>query len=214
MDLLAKVAIIAVVLIAITSSALLVYNYVIRPNETLTSQAAQQIVFRDLSLQYPNASVTITNVSPSTLFSGSWAIFVSLVYNATRPCPTVYLEQYDYPATGLVPTVANLYTRHCIIYGLGSTQMPYYTYIITSSEIAIAKSYNSSYPALLNYVSTYGYDNTNVHASKHAVLSSPTIPANLTFYNVWLINYTAATASYSEYVVMNSTGAILYNFTK
>jgi len=213
MDLLEKVAIVAIILIVIFSSALLIFKYAIKGNQNLTAAQAQQIVLRDLSLTYPNASITATNVSPSTLSKGSWSVYVSIVYNATRPCPTLYLDQYDYPATGLVPTIANLYTQHCIIYGLAGTALPYYTYLITSPEIAIAKSYNSSYPSLIRYVSTFGYDNTNVYAKRYIVLNRTTIPVNVTFYDAWLINYTATNAPYSEYIIMNSTGFILYNYS-
>ncbi len=213
MDLLGKVAIVAIVLIVIFSSSLLVYNYAIKSNKSLTASQAQQIVIEDLHQTHPNASIIVTNVTPSTLSQGSWYVYASIVYNATRPCPTVYLDQYDYPATGLVPTVANLYTQHCIIFGLAGTGLPYYTYLITSPEIAIAKSYNSSYPSLVRYVSAFGYYNTNVYAKRYAVLNHTTMPANVTFYNAWLINYTAAYAPYSEYVVMNSTGMILYNYS-
>ncbi len=213
MDLLTRVAIIAIILIAIFASAVVIYKYAISSNSTLTAQGAGKIVLNDLQLAYPNATVSILNITPSTLTQKSWNIFVSLVYNATSPCPTLYLDEYDYPATGLVPTVANLYTKNCIIYGLSQSALPYYTYVIASPEVAIAKSYNASFPAILRYVSAYGYPNTVVHATKHSVLSGTPF-TNTTFNDVWLINYTASGAPYSEYLVMNVTGHILYNYTQ
>ncbi|MCL4389487.1 MAG: hypothetical protein M1528_01260 [Candidatus Marsarchaeota archaeon] len=213
MDLLTRVSIIAIILIAIFASALVIYKYAISSNSVLTAQGAGKIVLTDLQLSNPNATVSIINTTPSTLSQGSWDVFVSIVYNATSPCPTLYLDEYDYPATGLVPTVANLYTKGCIIYGLSQSALPYYTYVIASPEVAIAKSYNASFPAILHYVSAYGYQNTVVHATKHAALSG--VPfTNMTFDDVWFINYTASGAPYSEYLIMNATGHILYNYTQ
>ena len=214
MDLLAKVGIVVVLLVAIFGGVLL-FRYVESGSGTLTAAQAQQIVQRDLKLAHPNASVSVINVTPSTLAQGSWSIFISLIYNATRPCPTVYLEQYDYPATGLVPSVANLYTEHCVIYGLSNTALPYYTYLITSPEIAIAKSFNTSFPALVVYVNRYGYNNTNVYAThyQNLTLSRAIAPQGSKLVNVWKINYTAAQAPYSEYVILNSTGSIIFNYT-
>jgi hypothetical protein len=213
MDLLVKVGIVALVLIAILAVAL-VFKYTSSPGP-LTSSQAQQVVQRDLKLEYPNASITIINVTQSTVSQGSWSIFVSLVYNATRPCPTLYLQEYDYPAFGLVPSVANLYTSHCVIYGLTSGSSQYYAYLITSPEVAIAKSFNSSYPALVAYVNTYGYNSTNVYAThyQNLMLGNVIAPYGGDFFNVWLVNYTATRAPYSEYVVLNTTGSIIFNYT-
>ncbi|HUC39055.1 MAG TPA: hypothetical protein VL944_02905 [Candidatus Acidoferrum sp.] len=215
MELLGRVAIIALIIIVIVGAALLVIRYAVHNTGPLTAAQASQIVQRDLKQSYPNASISIINTSPSTLAQNSWNVFVSLVYNATRPCPTLYLEEYDYPATGLVPSVSNLYTRGCVIYGLTTSSLPYYTYIITSPEVAIAKSFNSSFPSLVVYVNTYGYNNTNVYATHYAALNLGTNidPSNTTFSDVWLINYTATQAPRSQYVVLNSTGSIIYNYT-
>ena len=214
MDLLVKVGIAAVILIAIFA-VILLFKYT-TSGGPLTASQAQQIVQRDLKLANPNASITVINVTPSTLASGSWSIFVSLVYNATRPCPTLYLEEYDYPATGLVPSVANLYTSHCVIYGLPNSSSQYSTYLITAPEVAIAKSFNTSFPALVLYVNTYGYNNTNVYAThyQNLTLSNAIAPFGNKFFNIWLINYTATRAPYSEYVVLSSTGSIIFNYTQ
>ncbi len=214
MDLLAKVGIGAVILIIIFAGVL-VFRYAATRSGPLSASQAQQVVQRDLKLAYPNATINVINVTPSTLASGSWNVFVSQVYNATRPCPTVYLEQYDYPATGLVPSVANLYTQHCIIYGLSNTSLPYYTYLITSPEIAIAKSFNTSFPALVVYVNTYGYNSTNVYASHYQSFTpnKSVLPSGRSFSDIWLVNYTNVRAPYSEYVILNSSGSILFNYT-
>ncbi len=217
MDLLERVGILALIIIVIVGGGFLIFKYAVSNSGPLTGAQASAIVQRDLAQAYPNASVSVINVSKSTLTQNSWDVFVSLVYNATRPCPTVYLDQYDYPATGLVPSVANLYTKGCVIYGLSNTNstLPYYSYIITSPEIAIAKSFNSSFPALIDYVNTYGYNNTNVYATHYSnlTLSKQILPSGTAFYNIWLINYTAPQAPHSEYVILNRTGSIIYNYT-
>lgn len=212
MELLGRVAIAALILIIIFGSAIVIYRYTIGKPGVLTAAQAGQAVLNDLQLSYPNATVTIVNTSKANSSSPSWNIFVSLVYNATSPCPTVYLDEYTYPAFNFVPTVANLYTKGCIIYGLSQTSLPYYTYLITSPEVAIAKSYNASFPAVLRYVETYGYQNVRVHAVHYSLLNG--LPfTNETFNNVWLINYTALGADESQFLVMNVTGSILYNYT-
>ena len=213
MDLLARVGIIVVIIIIVAAIGFLIFKYAIPPSH-LTAQQAEQVVVKDLQLSHPNASVAVINVTNSTLAPGSWVVFVSLVYNATKPCPTVYLEEYDYPATGLVPTVANLYTSKCVIYGLVNSSLPFYTYLITNPEVAIAKSFNTSYPALVSYNRTFGYGNIFVHARYYTTLNATQTPLNRPFYNVWLINYTATDAQYSQFVVMNDTGAIAANFTR
>jgi hypothetical protein len=212
MELFGRVALAALILIVIFSSAIIIYKYTLGKPGTLNAEQAGQAVLNDLQLSYPNSTVTIINTSKENSSSSSWNIFVSLVYNATSPCPTVYLEEYTYPAFNFVPTIANLYTKDCIIYGLSQTKLPYYTYLITSPEIAIAKSYNASFPSVLRYVQEYGYQNVKVHAVHYSLLGN--IPfTNETFKNVWLINYTAAGASSSQLLIMNATGSILYNYT-
>lgn len=214
MDLLVKVGIVALVLIAIFAGAL-IFRYAVANTAPLTAAQAQQDVQRDLSLAYPNASINIINVSASPQSQNSWNMVVSLVFNATRPCPTMYLEEINYPAFNFVLTPANLYTQHCVVYGLSSSSLPYYTYLITSPEIAIAKSFNSSFPALVVYVNTYGYNSTDVYAKHYPVLvlSNEISQTNNNFQDVWLINYTNTRAPHSEYVVLNSTGTIIFNYT-
>ena len=212
MELLARVGIIAIIIIIIASLGFFIFKYAVKSG-ALTAQQAQQIVVRDLQLSHPNASISVVNVTNSTLAPGSWDVFVSLVYNATKPCPTVYLEEYDYPATGLVPSIANLYTNRCVIYGLVNSSLPFYTYLITNPEIAIAKSFNSSFPSLASYNRTYGYGNIEVHAKHYQSLNSTQTPIHGQFYDVWLVNYTASNAPFSQFVVMNSTGSIIANYT-
>ena len=157
MDLLAKVAVVVAIFIVIAGAGFYVLKLSASPSGPLTSQQASQIVINDLKLHNPTADVTIINVTPSMLKSGSWSMTLSVVYNSTRPCPTLFIEGFDYPATGLVPSVDNLYTENCTIYGLSTAP----TYVISSPAIAIVKSYVSNSIAISNYVNTYGYGNTS-----------------------------------------------------
>ena len=130
------------------------------------------------------------------------------MYNSTKPCPTLFIEAFDYPATGLLPSVDNLYTDKCFIYGLSSAP----TYVVSSPSIAIVKSYNNRFfptievMPLAEYINTYGYESMTVHATFFNTLGKSMTPFNETFNNVWLVNYTATGADYSEFVILDSSG--------
>jgi hypothetical protein len=207
MELFGRVAIIAAVVIVVAAAASLLPSHVIAGAPT--SQQAVQYVIRDMRANNPRANITVINVSSSTLKSGSWNIVLSVVYNASRPCPTLFIEGFDYPATNLVPSVDNLYTAHCVIYGVSDAP----SYVISSPYIAIAMSYNQSPAAIRSYVDTFGYNNTRVAAKFFPTMSSGATPAGRNFTSVWLINYTANDATYSEYAVMGSSGLMLANYT-
>lgn len=210
MDLLAKVGVAVVIFIVIAGIGFYAFGMLAGQATALTAQKATQIVISDLKLRNPTADVTIISVTPSTLAAGSWSMTFSVVYNSTSPCPTLFIEGFDYPATGLVPSVDNLYTENCTIYGLSTAP----TYVISSPAIAIVKSYDSGFAPITNYVNNYGYGNTTVHAKFFATLESNMTPLNRTFYNVWDINYTAIRAGYSQFAILNSSGAIAGNYTK
>ena len=219
MDLLAKVAIVTILIIVVLGVGFITFKYAAKGPGTVTAAQAGQVVTRDLKLQYPNASIDLINITKSNLTNDSWNVFVSVVFNSTRPCPTVYLLDSDYPATELVLSVANLYTSKCEGLSNAKQDLPFYTYIVTNPEIAIAQSYNISesgaYPGIVDYVNgNGGYNNTVVNATRYQSLNS-TIKPFITkqYYNVWLINYTAKYAQYSYIVIMNTSGVILGNYT-
>lgn len=207
MNLFAKVtiAIIALIIIAAVAFALL------RPfsSPSVTSQQAESFVISDLKQQNPNVSISIINVSPSTLARGSWNVIVSLVYNASRACPTVLIEGYDYPAMTLLSNVYDLYTTNCRIYGISSAP----SYIISLPSIAIARATNASYYAS-SYVYFFGYGNTLAHAHYLPSLNYSSTPLNENFTDVWLVNYTASNANYSEYIVLSDSGSVLGNYSE
>ncbi len=214
MDLLAKVGVLIVVLIIIFSAGFLLF---VHPSRSQLTQAqAEQTVLTDIKTLNPNATVSIVAASASKQYNGSWDIVLSVVYNATRPCPSLSIQEYDYPALGLsgTPVTDNQYSGvsggHCVIYGLSSAP----TYVISSPEIAIARSYNASPPELVAFVNMYGYNDINAYASFFANMSPSTTPLNATFSNVWLVNYTSPLSPTREYVILGQSGQILGNYTE
>lgn len=207
MELLAKVGVIVVVLIALSSLAFILLGSSI--NTPLSSQQAVNLVINDMRSNSPSANISVIAVTPSELSNNSWNIVLSVVYNATRPCPTLFIEGFDYPATGFVPSVDNLYTTNCTVYGLSDAP----SYVISSPYIAIARSYAQRNGTLSDYVSRFGYNNTDVRASFYANITANMTPLNASLANAWLINYTARGANYSDYVVLSSSGAVLESYS-
>jgi hypothetical protein len=209
MDLLGKVAIIVIVLIVVVSGAILLLRH--STSSQLTKAQAVAIVLRDVKENYPGANVTLINVSNSTLESNSYNIVLSIVYNSTSPCPIVGIEQFDYPALQLSSSYPNYYTQgHCIIVNLNSNPP---TYVISSPEVAIARSYNQSIKYdiknVTDYVNGYGYYNTSVSAMLYSYLNNNMTHLSQSYYNVWLVHYTATNANYSVYAVMYANGTIV-----
>ena len=207
MDLIGKVAVVVIILVVLFSAVFILLEHTVQSQ--LTAAQAEQYVLNDLRATNSNANITIISVSNSTLRKGSYNIVLSVVYNATRPCPTLFIEGYDYPATGLVPTQDIVYTEGCTINGLSSAP----SYVISSPEIAIVKSYNQNLPQIVNYVDTYSYNNTNVNAAFYATLYSNYTHLAENYSNVWLVHYKAVNANYSIDVVLDSSGAIANSYT-
>lgn len=207
MELFARVGVIAVLVIAIAALAFIATGHGI--SAPLTQDQAVQYVLSDVRSNNPAANISVIAVSPSVLKAGSWDIVLSVVYNATRPCPTLFIEAFDYPATGFVPSVDNLYTTRCVVYGASTAP----SYVISSPYIAIARSYNQSFAPITDYVGAFGYNNTQVRARYFANLNESETPLQRPFQNVWLINYTARYATYSEFVIMTASGSMLANYT-
>ncbi len=201
-----KVLVLVIVIAVVAGLLFIVFNRQVTTGPVTEAQA-EQLVLSDVNATNPGALVTIINASPSTLESGSWNIVLSVVYNATRACPTLSIEDFDYPATGLSGATINNYTSNCIIYGISSAP----SYVISSPYIAIARSYNSTIAK--NYVTTYGYSNTQVHARFYSSLNSTSTPLNQTLASVWIINYSATPASFNQYFVLSLSGAVLGNYT-
>ena len=178
----------------------------------LTQGQAQSLVLNDIKSQNPAATVAVVSVYPSTLTNNSWNIVSSVVYNATKPCPTLFIQSYDYPATGLQPSTDNLYTRGCVIYGLSTAP----TYVISSPYIAIARASSSNSIAVTNYVANtnpvYAYATFYANLSASITALTNCSACNKSFSNVWLVNYTGNSPS-NLYVVLGQSGMIVANYT-
>lgn len=211
MDLFVKAALIIVVLIIIAAVLFLLLRHI--SSSSVTQQEAESFVVSDLKQQNPSVNISIINVSPSSLAKGSWNVVMVLVYNNSRACPTVLIEGYDYPGLTLLSNVYDLYSSgrnvsSCMIHGVSSAP----EYIISLPQIAVARvTTTSSYAS--SYVDTFGYNNTFAHASYAASLNSSSTPLRENFSNVWLVNYTATNANYSEHVILSSSGGILGSYT-
>ncbi len=208
MDLLLKVGILIFILVALIGIAFLAF---VHPSATgpITQAQAEQLVLNDVKASSPNATVSVISVSPSILENNSWDAVLSVVYNGTRPCPTLIIQEFDYPATGLQPSTDVNYTTRCVVYGLSTAP----SYVISSPEIAIARSYNTMTPVLLNFVTDYGYKNVNVYAAFYSNITANATPLGVPFSNSWIVNYTSAHANYNQYVVLGQSGQILGNYT-
>ncbi len=208
MELIARVGVLLVVIVAVAAAGFLLFTHSASQQGPVTKTQAESLVYNDVKLQNPNATITIVNASPSSVAPNSWSITLAVVYNATRPCPTLFIEAYDYPATGFVPSTDNLYTRGCVIYGLATA--PYY--VISSPDIAVVGAYNTS-SWVQHYVSVYGYNSVTASASFYANLTASATPLNMSYSNIWLVNFTATQATYSEYVLLGQSGTRIANYT-
>lgn len=216
MDLLLKVGILILALVVIASAVFLIFVHTTQAGP-LTKQQAESLVLNDIISQNPNAAVTVVSASPSILANNSWSIVLSIVYNGTKPCPTLFIQEYDYPALTFVNGTNNQYSKEynntpkgCIIYGLSTAP----TYVISSPQIAIARSYGSNSSIINNYVGDFGYNNVNVYATFYPTISASMTPLNQTYSNVWIVNYTTPIAHYNQYVILGQSGQIVANYTK
>ncbi|MCL4411389.1 hypothetical protein M1329_00410 [Candidatus Marsarchaeota archaeon] len=211
MGLLKSVAILAIVVIIIIGIGVAALELLHGPSShPITSSQAVQFVTSDLKQASPTANITVINVSESALKAGSWDVVVSLIYNSTSPCPTFLVEQFDYPAVTLVPSIEDLYTSACQVYGLSNAP----SYIISAPPVAITRAYMLRNASIMNYITDYGYNYTIVHA-RFGSISANSTPLGMQFNDSWLINYSASGAKQSLYVVMDTSGtSILGTYTQ
>lgn len=208
MELLAKVAIGVVIIIVIAGAVYAAASVASLASKALNQSQAVQIVIKDLQTSVQNAQISVVNVSTSKLKNNSWDMVLSVAYNATRACPTLLIESFDYPATGLVPSVDNVYTQGCTIFGLQNAP----GYVVGSPYIAMVEAYNSGF-AFKNYVQKYGYNNTDVSAKFYPSVAGNYTPLSKRFSNVWIVNYSAPAAPLDEYAVLEQNGSFVANYT-
>ncbi len=211
MGLLKSVAILAIAVIIVVGVGVAVLELLrSSSSHSVTSSQAVQFVTSDLKQASPTANITVINVSASKLKVGSWDVVVSLIYNSTSPCPTFLVEEFDYPAVTLVPSIEDLYTSVCQVYGLSNAP----GFVISAPPVAITRAYMLRNPAILNYITDYGYNNTIVHARLGAISANST-PLGMQFNDSWLINYSAVGARQSLYVIMDTSGtSVLGTYTQ
>ncbi len=202
MQLLSKVVIMAIIIIAIAVGVTLLSKQGSISN-TVTASDAENFVLSDLYQHSPNATFSVLNVSRSVSNQGSWSVLVSAAYNSSKPCPTYLTESFDYPGTNLAPVVNNIYASNCTVHQVpsgygGSIGMP----VIA---IATATSLNNS--MINSYISSYGYSNVFVNATFYQTYNSTSVPpAKLD--SVWVVNYTATNANYSVIAILDKYGNV------
>ena len=204
MDLIVKVLLLAVVIIA----ALAAFRYLVSETHgQVSSVQAVTNVTNYLRTNYPGAVINITSANASQ-FQGSWHIVAAIIANSTRACPDYFVESFDYPKFGFVPTPQNNYTSGCAIYGVQNGL----AYNVTSYPVAMAKSYDYNLTQVRIFMNRYGYSNVNVSATYHN--SARFGQENYT--HVWLVTYSDHNADYSVNVgiaQLNGTLLYVYNST-
>ena len=202
MELISKIAVFVILLIAIFGIAYVLSQHL--NQSALTSNTVEGYVIKDLQQQNPNSSIKIINVTPSSIESGSWDVVVRLISNSTRACPTLLIEGFDYPAMTLLPSLYNKYVGNCVISGSAYSS----SYVVGNPAVAITEVYEQKNPAMMGYLNQYGYNNTHVGAKFYYTLNDSTLPINTSMHNAWVITYNAVNANYSLYAVLNQSGRI------
>ncbi len=182
----ATLVLVVIVLVAISILYLALSKGVL--NRVTESQAVQ-LVTSDLENKYPGGIVNVTNVTPSARYPGSWHIVVSLVLNATSPCPNYVVYSYDYPAFTFIPTTVNVYTNSCRILGF-NTITPF---SIASAPVAIVRATQLNISSVDRFINTFGYSNV----STKAVFFPSYVIKGKNYTNLWQITYSSPKANYS-----------------
>lgn len=191
MNLILKVFLIAVVLIAIIAAATTVLSKV--PKQISSAQAIANVT-NYIETSYPGAVVNVTSINASQ-YQGSWSIVASVIINGTRPCPSYFIYSFDYPQYGFVSRLQNNYTSNCVINGIQNGQ----AYKITSYPIAIVRSYDLRIPQVVNFITKYGYNNVVVTAKYFSSI----MLGMQNYSGVWLVNYTTPNSNSTVQVAIN-----------
>lgn len=197
MNLLASVLILAIAIIVVILVGYYAYTFLsATPGQQLTEQHAEALITSDLQAAYPNAIVNITNVTPS-VYAGSWHIVASVTENATSPCPSYFINTYDYPQFRFVSTPQNTYTANCDIYVFS----PNGAFKLGSAPVAIAWA-TKHVPSVINYISKFGMRN---------VTASAQFQSNATIGAVWQLVYSSHLVTYSVHALLADTSGTLLN---
>ena len=204
MDLFGKVVIMVIVIIAVAGIFVALKGSVQNQAHPLNATQAQNFVINYMRQTFPNAQVYPINVTRSQLMNNSWDIFVGVVFNYTSSCPTIEIEDFDYPAVNIQPRTDNIYSRGCTLY---SGQINLYGMNLPAA--AMVDAYSAS-TAARNYVQTYGY--SNVMASARFYQSYNQSPLG-TINNAWVVRYNTTASRNTLYVILNQFGFLLGNYT-
>lgn len=197
MELLESVLVLAVVIVVVLLAAYYAYGFLSStPGQQVTEQHAEALITSDLQAAYPGATVNITNATPSS-YSGSWHITASVTENATSPCPSYFINTYDYPQFTFVSTPQNTYTSNCKIYVFS----PNSAFKLGSAPVAIAWA-SKHVTSVIYYISQFGYGNVSASAQYQS---------NATIGGVWQLAYSSRTTNYSVHAMLADTNGTLLN---
>lgn len=203
MELLSKVAIVAVILIALSISAALLLRHSSQPSN-ITASYAKSFVLADLHQSAPTANFTVLNVSSGG--TNSWTVLVAASYNTTTPCPTYLTESFNYPGTNLAPTIDNIYISNCTVRQVPSSSGGEITLPVIAIGEATEQARSGGDPLLLNYLQTHPLDSIYTRAYFYSSYNSIVEGTRVNGSDIWVVNYTSKDANYSVYAVLNSTG--------
>ena len=206
MDILLQVALIAIILIIIFGIILVVHSYISKPAPSkLTSNEALAIVEKDIKLNDPNSTISLLSISKSKITNNSWDMSFRVINRTKSVCPTLEIESYNYPAVSLAPTIISVYSKNCQIFASNTCGDP--SSNITLYPIALACAYNSNNYTLNSYITQYGYKNitTVTNFDSNYVIPSK----NISYTNVWILNYTSKIANFNLTVISNRDGSII-----
>jgi hypothetical protein len=202
MELLSKVALVAIILIVIAVSVGVLLKHVSQPSN-ITASYAKNFVLTDLHQSTPSGEFTVLNVSGGP---NSWTVLVAASYNTTTPCPTYFTESFNYPSTNLAPTIDNIYISNCTVRQIPSSSGGDITLPVIAIGEATEQARSGGDPLLLNYLQTYPFGSTSVKADLYSTYNSILEGTRVTGSNIWIVNYTSTDANFSVYAILNSTG--------
>jgi hypothetical protein len=203
MELLVRVIMFAVIAVVLLLAAYFMLSST--AIHSITKQQAETQIINDLTNKYPNSEINIINTTPSS-YSGSWEVVAAIVTNSTSPCPSYFVDTFEYPQFGFVNRTQNVYTSDCTIRGYSAGQ----EFNIYNSPVAITRAYMLDVPNVMDYILSFGFNNVTVHAS----LFNSTSLHGSDYMHVWLINYSSGRAGYYVYVVLSQpNGSLLNSYT-
>jgi len=158
MELFTRVVVLAVLFIAILLVAYFIIVSFTPAGSVTEAQALNQVRIYELS-KYPNANITSSNSTAMTT-PGNWKIIIGIVLNATSPCPSYFVDTFEYPSYFPIDRNQTLYTRpNCTIVGVSSSSTPYSLY---NPSVAITRAYTFNTAEVNGFIDRFGFGNVSV----------------------------------------------------